>query len=181
MRIVVVVLIGLVTVLVGCGSSDDESETADSSAESTRTTATSTPDEATPLKGTWHTSPVTIADMADSLRETGLGESVGGFEQNAPISDAPTSLILEIRDDWDLYGQAQGGRRKKIDYDADFEVQGQKVVVIHSAGSNTFRWSVRGDVLQLTWLETTLGSYRGVPEEVFQRALYMTAEFHRTS
>jgi hypothetical protein len=179
--VVATALIGLVMVLAGCGSSDDESETTASRAKSTPTTAASTPEEATVLEGTWRTGPITVADMADSLREAGLGESVGNFEQNAPVSDAPTSLILKIADDWDLYGQAQGERRKQIDYDARFEVEGKKVVVIHSEGSNTFRWSVRNDVLQLTWLETTLGSYKGIPEEAFQRALYMTAEFHRAS
>jgi hypothetical protein len=60
-------------------------------------------------------------------------------------------------------------------------VEGDEVVVNHSDGSNTFRWSVNGDVLMLTWLETTFASDTGVPEEAFQRALYMTAEFRRTS
>jgi hypothetical protein len=33
--------------------------------------------------------------------------------------------------------------------------------------------------LLLEWLETTYGGYKGIPEEVFQRALYMTSEFGR--
>jgi hypothetical protein len=181
MRFVAVALVGLVVVLAGCGS-DNESGTADSGAKSTTTTAASTPDEAnTSLRGTWRTRPVTVADMANTLRAAGLGETVGGFEQNAPISDAPTSLILDLKDDWDLYGQAQGEPRKQIDYDAIFDVEGKTIVVHHSAGSNTFSWSVRGDVLRLTWLQTTIGSSKGVPEEAFQRALYMTAAFHRAS
>ena len=183
MRVVAVVLIGLVMAFVGCGS--DDSETADSGAESTTTTAASPPDGAkqlfTSLRGTWRTRPVTVAEMANTLRAAGLGETVGGFEQNAPISDAPTSLILDIRDEWDLYGKAQGERRKEIDYNADFEVTGKNVVVIHSEGTNSFRWSIRDDVLRLTWLKTTFQSSNGVPEEAFQRALYMTAEFHRAS
>ena len=68
---------------------------------------------------------------------------VAKFEQNAPISDAPTSLILEIRGDWDLSGQTQGGKATNIDYDAEYEVEGDEVVVIHSEGSNGRRSSSR--------------------------------------
>jgi hypothetical protein len=32
-----------------------------------------------------------------------------------------------------------------------------------------------------TWLETTYPGFKGIPEEVFQRALYMTADFRQTS
>jgi|SRR5687768_2390350 len=182
MRRIGVVLIGVAITLAGCGSSDEESETADSSAEATPATTTSSPEEATALEGTWRTEPITVAEMTQTLREQGLGESVGGFEKNAPISDAPTSLILEIGDGtWDLYGQAQGGQREEIDYDAQFEVDGDTVVVSHEGDSNTYRWSVNGGVLKLAWLKTTYRAYKGIPEKVFQRALYMTADFQRAS
>jgi hypothetical protein len=36
---------------------------------------------------------------------------------------------------------------------------------------------VDGDTLTLEWLNTTIPSSDGIPEEVFQRALYMTEEF----
>ncbi len=50
----------------------------------------------------------------------------------------------------------------------------------HGAGtSNTLRWSVRDKVLDLTWLKGDAPPFKGVPDEVFQRALYMTAKFHR--
>jgi hypothetical protein len=161
----------------GCGSDDDESETTAPAGESATTTAA---EDASPLEGTWRTEPVTVAEMADTLRETGLGEFIDDFEKNAPISDAPTTLILEIKGDWDLTGQTEEGKTTDIDYDAEYKVDGDDVEVIHSEGSNSFRWSVNGDVLNLTWLETTFG--KGVPpEEAFQRALYMTADFHRAS
>jgi hypothetical protein len=179
MRRIALALIGLVIALAGCGS-DDESETTGAAAESTPTTTASNSEDASALEGTWETDPITVADLEDTLREAGLGEHVGKFGQNAPISDAPTSLILEVGDDWDLSGQTEGEQPTEIDYDAEYKVEGDEVVVTHSEGSNTFRWSVNGDVLKLTWLETTLGSFKGVPEEAFQRALYMTASFHRT-
>jgi hypothetical protein len=118
--------------------------------------------------------------MTRTLREQGLGEWVARFEQNAPISGTPTALVLETRDgDWDLYGQPRGGQREEIDYDAQFEVDGNKVVVSHEGDSNTYRWAVEGEALKLTWLDTTYGRNRGIPEQVFQRALYMTADFRR--
>ena len=179
MRRIAFVLIALVIALAGCGS-DDDAGTTGSAADSSPTTTASDSEDASALEGTWETDPITVADMANTLREAELGEHVGKFEQNAPISDAPTSLILEIRGDWDLSGQTQGGKTTNIDYDAEYEVEGDEVVVIHSEGSNTFRWSVNGDVLKLTWLDTTFG--KGVhTEEAFQRALYMTADFHQTS
>lgn len=38
-----------------------------------------------------------------------------------------------------------------------------------------------GDTLTLDSIETTLGSTGGIPDEVFQVALYMTAEFMKQS
>jgi len=60
-----------------------------------------------------------------------------------------------------------------------FEVDGDTVVVSHEGDSNTYRWAVDGEALKLTWLETTYGRNQGIPEQVFQRALYMTADFRR--
>ena len=36
-----------------------------------------------------------------------------------------------------------------------------------------------GDRLTLEWVSTTQPDYNGVPDEVYQRALYMTSEFTR--
>jgi hypothetical protein len=180
MRRIAFVVVGLLIALAGCGS-DDESEPTGSAIESSPTTTASTSADASPLEGTWETDPIHVADMEVTLREAGLGEHIAEFEQNAPISGVPTALILDVGDEWDLYGHGQGESRKEIDYNAEYVVEGNEVVVNHSEGSNTFRWSVNGDVLKLTWLETTFASDTGVPEEAFQRALYMTAEFRRTS
>jgi hypothetical protein len=51
--------------------------------------------------------------------------------------------------------------------------------VAHFAGTNTFRWSIDGDTLTLEWVATTLPDYQNIPEEVFQRVLYMTETFER--
>jgi hypothetical protein len=52
-------------------------------------------------------------------------------------------------------------------------------VVSHEGDSNAYRWSVDGEYLTLTWQKTTYPPYGAIPEEVFQRALYMTARFKR--
>ena len=180
MRAIGAVVIGLVMVLAACGSDDDDSETTATSAATTEAATTSSPEEATALAGTWRTDPITVADMEGTLSEAGLGKHFAAFERNAPISDDPTVLILDVGDDWDLYGQVQGEPRAKLDFDAQFEVRGNTVVVTHSTGtSNTLRWSVRDEVLDLTWLEGTAPPFRGIPDEAYQRALYMTADFHR--
>jgi hypothetical protein len=115
--------------------------------------------------------------MARTLRDQGLGEWVDELEKNAPISDAPTTLILNVKDDWDLNGQVEGGEPEPIDYDAEYEVKGDTVVVTHDDGSRTLGWSISGDVLGLTSLKDTIPPSEGIPDEVFQTALYMTAEF----
>lgn len=119
--------------------------------------------------------------MKQTLRESGLGKWVDRFERVAPISEK-TSLVLQLNDGrWDLYGEPDGGPRQEIDFDAEFVVTGNRLEVSHENDSNTYRWSVEGDVLRLTWLETTYPDFKGIPEEVFQRALYMTEDFVRES
>ena len=49
----------------------------------------------------------------------------------------------------------------------------------HSDGSTTYGWEVDGDTLRLAYAESTLPSHNGVPDEVYQRALYMTETFTR--
>lgn len=174
-----VVLVGFAIVLGGCGSSNDESETTPPVADSA--TTTSAGEKAGALQGTWRTDPINVAEMAKTLREAGLEQSIRDFRRNAPVSDGPTELILEIGDGtWDLYGQSEAGAREEIDYDAQYEVEGDTVVVSHEGDSNTYRWSVKDDILGLSWIRTTYAPHKGIPEEVFQRALYMTADFHRT-
>ena len=160
--------------LVACGDDGGGSDTASSAAG---TTPTSVEAPAAPsLEGTWRTTAISPADAETTLTDGGLAEWVDEFRARAPF-DGETVLVLEIGDEWDLYGETADGTRSEIDYDASYEVTGDEVVVSHSAGSNTFRWAIDDDTLTLEHLATTLPAYEGVPEEVFQRALYMTAAF----
>lgn len=90
-------------------------------------------------------------------------------------------LILQVKGrKWDLYGKSAGEAREKLDYDAEHLVRGNnKVDVIHQSGATTFAWSLDADTLTLQWLTSTQPPYKGIPDEVFQRALYMTDEFTR--
>ena len=71
------------------------------------------------------------------------------------------------------------GQREPIDYDAEYEIDGDTVTFHHSDGSNTHRWTVDGDTLSLEFVKGTMPPYEGIPDEVFQRALYMTETFTR--
>jgi hypothetical protein len=165
-----------------CGDDDDsDTESAATQTSTTEATTAAQSDEAGALAGTWRTKPLAISDMTKTLRRHGLQKWLAGFAKNAPISDASTVLILEVGDGrWDLYRQEQGGTREPLDFDAQLEVDGDTATASHEGDSNTYVWSASGDVLELTWLETTYPPHKGIPEEVFQRALYETADFRRT-
>lgn len=166
--------------LVGCSSDDSASAPVASGTPATSDAPTSTALEApaaSPLEGTWQAGPVSLADTEATVRRAGLGRWLDDYRHHAPfIRD--TVLTLTIEDGaWDLFGQARGGQAEPIDFDAEYEVQADTVVFHHSDGSNTYRWEIDGDTLHLQFLESTLPGYRGVPEEVFQRALYTTQAF----
>jgi Tol biopolymer transport system component len=167
------------TLAVGCSGDEDGTASATTAEPSSVTTETEA-EEPTALEDTWQTEPVTLDDMARTLREQGLGEYVDEFRaREAQYFNAPTTFILSIGDEWDLYRQPQRGKREPHDYNARYEVEGDAVTVTHSDGSNTHRWSVNGDTLSLTWLDGTFPPFKGVPDEVIQTALYMTADFER--
>ena len=149
-----------------------------------------------PLAGVWRTDPITIDDMSRTLRDHGLARWIGRFAKLAPIGRTPTALVLEIdtRDylyplDWHLFAEREAGARKTlIDYrmqaespagGLQYEQDGGQLVVSHDGESNAYRWSVDGKDLTLTWQKTTYPPHMGIPEEVFQRALYMTAKFRK--
>jgi hypothetical protein len=162
-----------------------------------------------PVAGVWRTDPITVDDMKRTLRAHGLAKWVGRFAKHAPIGNSPTALVLEIDTrrgfpgypfDWHLYAESRGGARKRmIDYrmqtDAvgggggpieqprgpgvTYEQDGDRLVASYAGDSNTYRWSLDGKSLRLKWQKTTYPPHMGIPEEVFQRALYMTAKFKR--
>jgi hypothetical protein len=148
-----------------------------------------------PLGGVWRTDPITVDDMSRTLRKHGLAKWIRRFEQQAPIGKTPTPLSLEIDTrvafyplDWYLFAEPKTAPKRLIDYrmqdegptgGIQYEQDGDQVVVSHEGDFNAYRWSIDGDNLTLTWEKTTYPRQAGIPEEVFQRALYMTATFKR--
>jgi hypothetical protein len=99
-----------------------------------------------------------------------------------PISPIPaiTILLLHLKDGkWDLYGRRTTGPRQEIDYNARYVVKGDEVEKRHATGTTTYRWSVNGTTLTFEWLRSTEPPSKGIPDEVFSRALYMTQPFVR--
>jgi hypothetical protein len=90
-------------------------------------------------------------------------------------------VLVVTPSEWDLYGKPRGKPRVEIDYDARLMITGNTVEKIHSSGFTTLRWSVEGRVLKLRWLKTTEPAFNGIPDKVFQYALYMTRDFTRVS
>jgi len=89
-------------------------------------------------------------------------------------------LILDLENgEWDLYGKPRTGPRQEIDYDAEFVVKSDEVEKIHGTGATTYRWAVNGSSLEFEWLRSTEPAYKGIPDEVFSHALYMTQPFER--
>ncbi len=169
--------------LVGCGADDatPAAQAPDARASTSATSeapATSEEPAASPLEGTWRTRPISLRDAEATLRRQGFGEWIERFHKIPPITKV-TVLDLSIEGgQWNLYGESEGGR-EPIDYDAEYEIDGDTVTFHHSDGSNTHRWIVDGDTLSLEFVKGTMPPYEGVPDEVFQRALYMTEAFTR--
>ena len=178
--VVSVVLLAAAALLVGCGA--DDTAATESPADTSNLASTSTseaPPVASPLEGTWRAGPITLEDTEATIRTHGLGRYVKAYRENAPFF-GDTVLSLTIEDgEWDLYGISDGGDPAPIDYDAKYEIDGDTVVFHHSDGSNTYHWQVDHDTLTLHFVKSTLPRYRGIPDEVFQRALYMTSTFTR--
>ena len=181
------VAVAVATVLLaGCGSNDAPPATAEpdepaSSSATSSTPATSEAPADSPLEGSWRAGPVSLEETEATVRRHGLGRWVEDYRQNAPFF-GDSVLTLTIADGaWDLYGNARGGQPEPIDYNAEYEIRGDTVVFHHSDGSNTYRWEVHDDSLRLHFVKSTLPGYRGIPDEVFQRALYMTEAFTRQS
>jgi len=129
------------------------------------------------LEATWRTEPISLQDAEATLRRQGFGEWIEKFHQIPPFSKV-TVLDLSIEGgQWNLYGESGG--REPIDDDAEYEIDGDTVTFQHSDGSNTHRWTVDGDTLSLEFEKGTMPPYEGIPDEVFQRALYMTDVFTR--
>ena len=169
-RTVSIVLVAIASLLLaGCGSNGGTSSDQPTASPSKAASA---------LEGTWRTEPVSPSDAEATLRKHGLKKWIKQFRDESPIQ-TDTALVLDVGDGWVLSGEAEGGAPEKIDYTTDYEVRDDEVEAMHDDGSNVYRWTVEGETLKLEWLRTTFPAHEGIPEEAYQRALYMTAEFKK--
>ncbi len=175
------VLAAVAVLLAGCDSDDATAQKSpdDTSSSSAPTPTSEAPPELSPLEGSWRAGPISLADSEDTVRRHGLGQWVEEYRANAPFSEDTVLTLTVVHGAWDLYGASDGGEPEPIDYDAEYEIKGDTVVFHHSDGSNTYRWEVQDDTLRLHFVKSTLPGYHGIPDEVFQRALYMTKPFTR--
>lgn len=185
MRRLALMLVVLTAVAAGCGSSGESAS--GSPSPSTQAEASPTPaseHKKSPLEGTWRTGTVTLAEVEAMLREAGLQKWIQPFRtlpEEDPVAEENVFTLTIRAGNWDLDWEADGATPVPVDFGGHYEIEGNRVTNFHHDDSNTFRWSVDGDTLTLTWLETTFGRYRGIPEEVLQRATYQTAPFKRQS
>lgn len=179
--------IALLMAVVGCGTqTTDALPSAEPTVPVTQAqepSAVSSMDVPSPLEGSWRSEAVALPDMEETLRTAGLHEWLQPFRAlpDDEIPHGSNVFILTIQDGrWDLDRIRDGGTANPIDYGHAYEIDGDTVTVNLGEGRfNRYRWTVEGDVLRLEWLETNLGPYRGIPEEVMQRAIYMSAPFER--
>jgi hypothetical protein len=183
MKHMTVAIMGIAALLVGCGADGAAEPTPSPPSPSVNASASSpSGDEASALEGTWETGTVAERDIEKTLREAGLEkwiEPLRALPASAPPTDSNVFALEIHAGAWNLYWEPDGGAGEPIDFDSRYKVDGNTVVVSHEGDSNTYRWSVDGDTLRLTWVDTTYGSYKGIPEEVFQRAFYMSGEFKK--
>ena len=184
----IAVAVILLLTAAGCAVSSDGSSTA---APPTTTatmlptaSAVGSPATASELEGTWQTRPLTREDTEATLREAGLHEWLQPFRALAPDDESSSVFVLTIRDGrWDLDAIRDGEPAVPIDWGHTYAIDGDVVTVnlisVDDDAFNRYRWDVDGDVLRLEWLESNVPPFEGVPEEVLQRALYMTAPFER--
>jgi hypothetical protein len=131
------------------------------------------------LEGTWATDVIAPSDVEASLEREGLGEWIDAFRSQSPLL-GDTKLVLVIEGgQWNLYGERADGQREPIDFDAEYAIDGDTVAVFHGEGSRRLGWSVEGDTLTIKSRSTTLSPSAGIPDEVFQVALYTTSSFDR--
>ena len=103
---------GVSMLLVGCGGSDEGTETTSSTEPST--TASAEPSESvSELEGIWQTSVVSEGDAVAALRRHGLAEWIKEFRPLTPFAD-DTVLILDIHEgEWDLYANRKADRVRR--------------------------------------------------------------------
>ena len=127
----------------------------------------------------WHTGVVSPDDARAVLQDAGLQEYIQPFFATWMPGQTNIFTLRISGGRWALYVSKDGGPAVEDDSGA-YTITGGTVTIRHSTtGSDTHRWSVNGDMLRLTYASDTFGPVAGIPEEVFQRVLYMSSSWTR--
>ena len=128
---------------------------------------------------TWATPPFGRTAITSTLTGAGLGAHAARFFE---IDETPNDLVITVRivdGQWTAY-RAAGSPVQKVNDRGTYAADGTTLLYRpDTGGSNTYRWSVTGNELTLTFVSTTEPDFEGVPNDVFQRAFYTTVAFHR--
>jgi hypothetical protein len=133
----------------------------------------------TDLEGTWRTSPSSAANVGANLRDAGLGRWTSAFVSRFHLVGG-TVFDLSVADGtWRLSSSRQGAPARVVDT-GRATISGDTVVVSHGGSSDdVFQWFVVGPSLRLQFDHTNIGPTAGIPEDVYQRAIYTTEGFTR--
>lgn len=138
----------------------------------------SAPAATSPLEGVWHTGVVTPDDAQTTLQAAGLQQWIQPFLANSGFAASNVFTLRILGGRWVQYWSKDGGVDEDND-DGAYTISADTVTISHGPqGSDTYRWSVQGDTLTLTFQSDTFPPTNDIPEEVFQRAFY-TAPFTR--
>lgn len=126
------------------------------------------------VQGFWQAPSVSFGEMADNLREHGLGHWVGPLRED--FTGQPASELLLHFNDSESRLRLDGAQ---IDFQTVRSEQGVLVLSATTApgGRTRFTGMVEDGALKLTFLDTTERGFAGIPAKVYQIALYTTAPF----
>ena len=167
----------------GCSSSQSSrsgSGTPAASAANANGNASTLTPNGSALEGIWRTGNLTVADMATVLSRARLQKWIQPFRAKAGLGHSNAFLLTIANGIWHEGWSVDGGPYADND-DGSYRISGDTVVITHLTGAQTvtYRWSIQGGMLRLTFVGDTMGPNKGIPDHVYQRAFYTAAPFQR--
>jgi hypothetical protein len=173
----------LATALAACSGGGGQPAPPTTAANTGSVAPTATPPG---IEGTWRTEPRSRQMVADALKADGLQQWVKPFlalPASDGVSDNEAIMLRISATQWTAY-RVVGSTAPNVNDRQTATIQGDTITVRPADGgatTTTYRWTVVGDRLSLTLVSSTGGEYKGIPEEVFQRAFYTVTPFQRTT
>ena len=113
------------------------------------------------------------------LSRARLQKWIQPFRAKGGLGHSNVFLLTIAGGNWHQGWSKDGGPFADND-DGTYRIVGDTVVITHRTPENTtYRWSVQGGTLRLTFVGDTVSPYNGIPDQVYQRAFYTAAPFQR--